>query len=97
RDLIFREIQAVLPDVPVLKVAVFLDLDVVRNGRKVTLEPPEDSENGEGDLTLCRHFRGIVDRVSQQSRLFRLPLSVDSEKGMPEHGRRIVHERRGED
>ena len=78
RDLIFREIQAVLPDVPVLKVAVFLDLDVVRNGRKVTLEPPEDSENGKGDLTLSRHFRGVVDRVIQETCLLRLPLPVNS-------------------
>src|SRR5438309_12123002 len=63
RDVTFRQVQAVLPDVPVLKVAVFLDLDIVRNGRKVTLEPTEDSENDKGDLTLSCHLRGSVDRV----------------------------------
>src|SRR2546427_6410121 len=62
RDLDFRQVKAVLPDVPVLKVAVFLDLDIVRNGREVALEPSEDSENGKGDLTLSRHLRG--DRKS---------------------------------
>src|SRR5439155_12964819 len=52
RDLAFRQVKAVLPDVPVLKVTVFLDLDVVRKGRKVALESSEDSKNDKGDLTL---------------------------------------------
>src|SRR5437870_12089442 len=84
RDLDFRQVQAVLPDVPVLKVSVFLDLDIVRKGREVALEPSEDSENGKGDLTLSRHLRGVVDRVIQKARLLRLTLLVNSQKGMPE-------------
>src|SRR3989475_11737676 len=78
RDLAFRQVQAVLPDVPVLKVAVFLDLDIVRNGREVALEPSEDSENGKGDLTLSCHLRGVMDRVIQETRLLRLTLPVNS-------------------
>ena len=96
-DLIFRQVQAVFPDVPVLKVAVFLNLDVVGNGRKVALEAASHSQNCEGQLVRGRHFRGIVDRVGQQTRLLRLVLLVDTQKRMPEHGGRIVQERRGED
>src|SRR2546425_9984246 len=78
RDLTFRQVQAVLPDVPVLKVAVFLDLDIVRKGREVTLEPSEDSENDKGDLTFSRHFPGVGDRVIQETWLLRLPRPVNS-------------------
>src|SRR5207245_8649232 len=92
RDLFCRQVEAIFPDVAVFEVPVFLDLDVVRYGRKIALESSEDSENGKGDLILCRHFRGIVDRVGQQTRLLRLALLVDAQKGMTEHGGRVVQE-----
>src|SRR5207245_5488822 len=78
RDLAFRQVKAVLPDVPVLKVTVFLDLDVVRKGRKVALESCEDYKNDKGDLTLSCNFRGVVDRVIQERRLLFLRLAVES-------------------
>src|SRR3989441_12749575 len=87
RDLAFRQVQAVLPAVPVLKVAVFLDLDIVRNGREVALEPSEYSEAGKGDLTLSRHLPGLVDRVIQECRLFVLSLPVNWHKDMSVTGR----------
>ena len=86
RDLFCRQVKAVFPDVAVFEVSVFQDLDVVGNGRKIALETAEDPQDGESELVLGRHFRGIVDRVSQQARLLRLSLLIDAQKGMPEHG-----------
>src|SRR6185436_4776583 len=96
-DLLLREVQPILPNVPVFDIAIFLDLEIVGNGREVPGIAPEDALNRILGSRVRRHLGRIVDGVIQNTGLRGLSLGIDAQKGVPEHRGRIVHETGGED
>ena len=97
RDLMVCKVQPVFPDIAVLNVAVFLDLEVVGNRREVAAVAAKDAADRIGQAGIRRHVRRIVDRVGQNPRLFCLALLVYPKQRMPKHRRGIVHEGGRED
>ena len=87
------EIESILPNVTILDVSVFLNLEIVRNGGEIAFVEAENTLNRISDPGIRRDISGIVDRIGQDAGLFRLALLIHPEQRVAEHGGGIVHER----
>ena len=96
-NLLFREIEAVFPDIPILDISILLYLQVVGIRREVSAVPAKNSTDRIGESGVRRYVRRIVDRIRQNSGLFGLALLINPKKRMAEHGCGIIQEGRGED
>jgi len=94
RNLALREVQPVLPYIPLLDVVVFLELRVVGHHREIAgVEPEETLDGKEGAEGLRRHG-GVVDGPGEQPAAVG---GVDRQERVTEHGRGTVDVGRGED
>ena len=96
-DLLFGQLESIFPDVAVFNVSILLHLQIIRNCGKIAPVSAGDPADGIEQALILRDGRGVVDGIGQDARLLGLPLLIDPEKGMPEHGGRVVHEGGGKD
>src|SRR5574338_1521989 len=80
-QLMFGKIQAILPNIPVLDVPIFLNLQIIGNRRKVSFIDSKDALYRESETGIGRYLRGIVDGIGKDAGLFGLSFLIDTKQG----------------
>ena len=78
-DLIFTEIEPVFPNIPALKIPIFLNFQVIRHGRKIAFEATRHASIRIDKAVVCGHVGGIINRIGQNAGLLGLALLIDSQ------------------
>ncbi len=91
-QLVFGELELILPEIAALPVVVLLHLRVVRKYREAPLErayqAPQGIEKCIVRIGIRRVVRAIIHQVITAAR----SPAIDAQQRMPKHGCRVVHE-----
>src|SRR3972149_2427672 len=84
-DLFFGEVEAVLPQVPLVHIGVFLHLLVIREDRKISRVKPEDPLEGVDQSVVPPIDRGgVIDRIREKGAAVG---GIDAQERVTEHRR----------
>ena len=90
--LMFREIEAIFPDIPIFDVSILLHLQVVGDRREVPTVPAENATDRIGHSGVGRNICCIINRVGQDSGAVGLAPLIYPKQRMPKHRRGIIQE-----
>src|SRR6185312_3319260 len=73
-QLSIREIEPIFPNIPILYVPIFLNLQIIGNRRKVSFIESKDALYWTCETGVRRNLGCIIDGIGQNASLFGLPL-----------------------